>query len=724
MPKYSSQQEVKSGLPIGGIGAGKLEIFPSGVLDNFTFLNNPNNPFTNSTKNERVGVLGYHFAVSCWLGKKNITRILQTVKISDYPTVEDIDFDGCFPFAILDYKDSQLPLKVHLKAFSFFIPKQEKDSCLPAGVFEFTLTNLLNRSIEGAFLVNVRNIVGQWCVGRFNQVIDESDMISLNMQLKKPTPFDVNQGSMSVAIFKSNNYEISFLGEYNLMPKAFRFNSQDIRLEAIDILIKSGQLPNINSEIPVNSESVELAGALAVNFKLKAKGKITIPVVFSWNFPVCLDGHIYSNYFRNSREVLRYVHSNFKQLKQATEDFVITIKKLPLPDWLQDALLNNLYTFFSSTVWTKQARFAFFESPEVCPLMGTLDVRFYSSVALALLFPRLEENEIRQFADMQRAQGYIPHDLGRMRLDMPSISTNHLYWKDLNPKFILMVYRDYLWKNDLEFLKKMFPFVKKAFFWIISTDKNKDYLPDNEGADHTFDLWPCYGVSAYTSSVFLASLLALLKICEILDDKDTKKLAAEYFLKGRKNFEKKLWHKHYFIEYNNRGNRNNSNIAKVSQACSMSQLIGQWYSSMLGLDYIVSKIKIKKAIETIFKLNAADSSYGITHSVFYNGERNKESTHTENIWIGISYGFLSLAIYEGFEREALEIAKRMWTNISERQLNTWNQPDIYSSSSGEFLFGDHYMRNLSIWSLLIALSKKNKPIQNFLKDYINLDVAS
>jgi len=156
----------------------------------------------------------------------------------------------------------------------------------------------------------------------------------------------------------------------------------------------------------------------------------------------------------------------------------------------------------------------------------------------------------------------------------------------------------------------------------------------------------------------------------------------------------------------------------------MSQLIGQWYSSMLGLDYIVSKIKIKKAIETIFKLNAADSSYGITHSVFYNGERNKESTHTENIWIGISYGFLSLAIYEGFEREALEIAKRMWTNISERQLNTWNQPDIYSSSSGEFLFGDHYMRNLSIWSLLIALSKKNKPIQNFLKDYINLDVAS
>jgi len=362
------------------------------------------------------------------------------------------------------------------------------------------------------------------------------------------------------------------------------------------------------------------------------------------------------------------------------------------------------------------------EAPEVCPLTGTLDVRFYSSIALALLFPRLESNEIRQFADMQRAYGYVTHDLGRLRLDMPSISTNRLFWKDLNSKFILMVYRDYLWTKDDDFLKKLYPFVKKAFYWLVGTDKNKDDLPDNEGADHTFDLWSCYGASSYTSSIFLAGTLALMKMAEIVDDKDTKKVSLEYFKKGKKNFEKKLWHKGYFIEYNNRGNRNSDGLPKISLACCMSQLMGQWYAHLLDLDYIVAKTKVRKAIETILKLNAQDSPYGITSSVYPNGERNRESIHSENIWIGISYGFLSLLIYEGFEKEALDIAQRMWSNISENQRNVWNQPDIYSSSQGEYLFGDHYMRNLSIWSLIFALSRKNKKIKDFLHNFIHTPV--
>ena len=38
--KYTSKDRLKSGLPLGGIGAGKIEILPNGGLDFFTVANN------------------------------------------------------------------------------------------------------------------------------------------------------------------------------------------------------------------------------------------------------------------------------------------------------------------------------------------------------------------------------------------------------------------------------------------------------------------------------------------------------------------------------------------------------------------------------------------------------------------------------------------------------------------------------------------------------------
>jgi uncharacterized protein (DUF608 family) len=717
MAKFNSTQFVKSGVPLGGIGAGKLEIMPQGVLDNFTFLNNFNKPLTNSPEGETIGVLGYHFGIYFKDNRKRIAKLLQTVKINQYSSVDSINYEGEFPFAYLEYNDKDIPLKVHLQAFSPFIPHQEKNSCLPLAAFQFKITNTTAHYVETALFINARNIVGEWCVGRFNQVIDETEHISLNMLLKKHSPLDQAQGSMSVVVLKSPKYSVSYLGEYNLMSLPFIFNKDNTRLEAFELFSKDGELPNINSEIPVNSESVELAGALAVKCRLKPKSSINIPVVLSWNFPLFLDGHNYNNYFKNSREAAHYFFTHKQELSEKTTLFVDELKQLKLADWLSDALLNNLYTFFSSTIWTKRMKFAFLEGPQVCPLLGTLDVRFYSSIALAFLFPQLELKEMMQFAEAQRPNGYVMHDLGRMRLDLPSVSTNRLHWKDLNSKFILMAYRDYLWTKDLEFLKRLYPFIKKAFYWLLDSDKNKDYLPDNEGADHTFDVWPCYGASSYTSSLFLAALLALIKITQIMQDKETQKVAEEYFKKGRRIFEKKLWHKTYFIEYNNRNNRNSKGLPKMSLSCCVGQLAGQWYAHLLGLGYIVSKERVRKAVKAVLHLNAKDSPYGITNAVSPNAERDNSNLHSANIFIGINYSFLSLAIYEGFTKEADELGRRIWSNICEKEKNAWNQPDMYSSSTGQYLFGDHYMRNLCIWSILSALAEKDKQIESFLNKF-------
>ena len=61
MPIYNDNKPTGSGVPLGGIGAGKLEILPNGLFTSFTFLNNWGQPISGGEK--YPGILGYHMAI-------------------------------------------------------------------------------------------------------------------------------------------------------------------------------------------------------------------------------------------------------------------------------------------------------------------------------------------------------------------------------------------------------------------------------------------------------------------------------------------------------------------------------------------------------------------------------------------------------------------------------------------------------------------------------------
>jgi len=706
MPKYNSSQTVKSGIPLGGIGAGKLELLPDGRLDFFTFLNNSDKPLTDSSKDTPTGVLGFHFGVCIKKKDFKISRLLQTVKISDYPTVENIEFEGVFPHAYLKFQDKNLPLKVSLDAFSFFIPGDEKKSALPLSNFVFKFENPTEDSTIVTLMIMGRNIVGSWSVGRYNSIIDNDKFTCLDFQIKKPSSFDTSVGLFSIIVPKMKDLDITYLGSFNLQKENFAFNKENISLGAWEYIDEFDKLPNIDTRQTVDSESFQLGGAIAVRVELKAGQIKEIPAYFCWDFPNSQEGHIYNNWFRTTKETIGFGLQSKDNLCDANALLSREVSELDLPIWLKDALLNNLYPFFSSSLWTKDDKFALLEAPEICPLMGTLDVRFYGSVATLLFFPRLELRELGQFADAQREDGYIPHDLGKNRFDLPSNGTTNLFWKDLNPKFILMVYRDFLWTKNKEFLESMYPVCQKALNWTMLTDKNKDFLPDNEGQDQTFDLWSFYGASSYVSSIFLTSLLAMGKMANIMQDRKTEKLCSEWFVKAKGNFIKKLWNNRYFVCYNNDRDKNN--------ACCIFQLTGQWYAHLLDLGYIVDKQMVRKAIGEVFSLNAESSDYGAVNSIFADGKSDDSCSHSKNVWIGINYAFCSLAIYEGFIEESLRLAKKVWDNVSLNIRNPWNQPDLVDVKTGKYLFGDHYMRNMVIWSIPLALGKKDKGTEGLI----------
>ncbi len=693
MPVYQAKDNVKSGIPLGGIGAGKMEILPNGLFNAFTFENNWPQPIMAAAG--FPGILGYHLGISTETkdasGLVRKSFLLQTAPLQKIPVLKNIRCEGIFPRATLYYEEPTLGLDVRLEMFSPWIPGDLKNSSLPAIFFTLKVKNLRNAPVEVGFIFMGRNLSGEWCVGRRNKIYDEKRSVAIEFANNDPAPNDPRQGALRFSFLKAD-WKTSYIESWNAVTKNFSFNPETISLRAWEIFAEEGKLPNTKSHFIAQGENQELCGAVSARQVIPSKKEKELSFAATWYFSKHPLGHRYQKWFKSAGEVARYALSRKGFLKKQSEKIEKTVFSLPFPAWFNDALLTNLAPFFSSSWYVRDGRFAFYEAPMICPLMGTLDVGFYGSIPLSYFFPELEVSQMMQFARAQRKDGYIPHDLGKNRIDLPSNGTTFYQWKDLNPKFILMVYRDFLWAGDKKFLKKLYPHVKRALAWSINNDRDGNGLPDHEGADQTFDLWAFSGTNPYTSSIFLAALLACEKMGRLMGEGSFSKDCRGRFRKGSESFERELWNGKYFGE-----------------TCQLSQLNGQWYADLLDLGAIADRQKIKQALLYILKHNGAHSSYGLVNSVRRDGRLDTSNDHSKNIWSGMNYAFLSLCLLEGFPlNNLLKEARKIWDNITLIQRSPWNQPDTIDSKTGRFVFGDSYYRNMDIWSIPIALAMKDK----------------
>ncbi len=694
MPVYETKDRVKKGLPFGGIGAGKLEILPSGAFDAFTFQNNWSEPLTGQGKT--VGLLGYHLGVSVTPADRTDapekTVLLQTERILNIPTVQNIRYEGVFPRATLFYDTPNLGVRVTLEVFSSWIPGDVRNSSLPAVFFKLRVRNLKNIPVKVGLIFMGRNTSGAWCVGRRNRIHENRKSVQLEFSNHDPASFDPRRGALRFS-FERQGWDLSFIESWNAVSKNFSFTAEDIRLVAWEEFTRNGRLPNTRPGFTTPGENRELCGAVAAAGRLAPKKEKELCFTAGWFFPHhAAFGHRYQKYFRNAGEVTRKTGTLRDRIEKKITRLHELAFSLPFPRWFNDALLTSLAPFFASSWHAKDGRFAFYEAPKVCPLMGTLDVGFYGSIPLSYFFPELEFSQLWQFARAQRPDGYVPHDLGRNRLDLASDGTTFYRWKDLNPKFILMAARDHAWSGRKDQFLKLYPHIKKAVRWTLKTDRDGDGLPDHEGADQTFDLWDLHGPDPYTSGLWLAALLAARRAARLFNDREFFEECSAHYRRARKSFEETLWTGRFF-----------------GKTCSLSQLNGQWYAGLLGLGPIADKRKIRKALKHALTLNRKHSRYGLVNSALPSGRLDTSNNHAKNIWVGMNWAFLSLCVLEGFPlNEVLNRARDVWDNIANVQKSPWDQPDMIDAKTGRYLFGDFYYRNMAIWSSPIAYAMKDR----------------
>ncbi|TVU25976.1 hypothetical protein EJB05_28500 [Eragrostis curvula] len=354
-------------------------------------------------------------------------------------------------------------------------------------------------------------------------------------------------------------------------------------------------------------------------------------------------------------------------------------------------------------------------------MWNTYDVHFYASFSLIMLFPKLQLSVQRDFAAAvmmhdpeklrilhdgkwaaRKVLGAVPHDLG---LYDPWFKVNAytLYntdrWKDLNPKFVLQVYRDVVATGDKSFARAVWPSVYMAMAYMEQFDKDKDGMIENEDfPDQTYDVWSMAGISAYCGGLWVAALQAASALAREVGDKASEKLFWDKYEKAKSVYSK-LWNGSYF-SYDDGDN-------KVSTSIQADQLAGQWYAKACGLFPIVDKDKAQSALEKIYSFNVMkfkDGKRGAMNGMWPDGTVDMSAMQSREIWPGVTYALAATMIQEGMVEQGFKTAEGIyhaaWSpeglGYSFQTPEAWNNDDEYRSLC--------YMRPLAIWAIQWALS--------------------
>ncbi|RRT82189.1 hypothetical protein B296_00010882 [Ensete ventricosum] len=319
-------------------------------------------------------------------------------------------------------------------------------------------------------------------------------------------------------------------------------------------------------------------------------------------------------------------------------------------------------------------RFLYLEGVEYI-MWCTYDVHFYASFALLDLFPKIELTIQRDFAravlhedrrkvkfladgnwGIRKVKGAVPHDLGTHdpwnEMNAYNIHDTSK-WKDLNPKFVLQVYRDFAATGDMSFGRDVWPAVCAAMDYMEQFDRDGDGLVENDGfPDQTYDAWTVHGISAYCGCLWLAALQAAAAMAQRLGDRAYAEKCKIKFLKAKPVFESKLWNGSYF--------NYDSGSSSNSRSIQADQLAGQWYSASSGLPPLFEEIKIRNTLQKIFEFNVMKvrgGRMGAVNGMNPNGKVDECCMQSREIWTGVTYSLAATMLLHGMEHQAFATAE-------------------------------------------------------------------
>jgi non-lysosomal glucosylceramidase len=668
----------------------------------------------------------------------------------DYP-VGAGDYYALYPKAWYDYRWERFPAHVTLEQFSPVLPDNYKESSYPVAVYQWHVTNPTQERVTVSILFSWANLVGAFRgsqsslanapnAANVNRLKTETVSYQDRPTVMKGILFDRGQRTAPVTEQWDGQFAIAALEVPGVEISTLTTFAPGDGREVWEPFAKDGRLSN--ADVSWMSSGERLAGALAATVTLAPGESKTIPMVLSWDLPVAEFGlgakwwREYTRFFgtsgQNAWQIARTGLTEGDGWSAAIDRWQAPyVQDTSKPDWYRGMLWNENYILADGgTLWGRPmgapestpSTFGLLECFDY-PYYETLDVRFYGSMPLARFWPEIEKQVMRQFAATlpqasddrftwiwksrqgapafreRKLPGSVPHDLGVPDED-PFRAINTFSWqdtgrwKDLNTKFVLLVYRDFVTsgRTDLEFLRTCWPAVKAALAYLEQFDTNGDGLPENQGyPDQTYDEWVVQGESAYCGGLWLAALRAAEEMAKLLHEPAS---AAKYhaqFLQGQRSFIAKLWNGSYF-RYDT--------ASEYRESVMADQLAGQWYANLTGLGDIVPAAMRRSALAKIFAHNVMKfegGTLGAVNGIAPDGTALTSNEQVGEVWSGTTFGLAALMLSEGMRDEAFRTAHGVYHAVYERYGYWFRTPEAWDKDGG--FRASMYMRPTAIWAM-------------------------
>lgn len=427
--------------------------------------------------------------------------------------------------------------------------------------------------------------------------------------------------------------------------------------------------------------------ALCSSVTLEPGERKTIQFIVSWHFPNHYSdmgrfvGHMYANWFNDAGEVNRYLAENSGDVLQRVRAFADELNCSDAHPSLANHWTHQLNTLIKCSWWSKHGDFAIWEGYGSCGF-HTMDITYQGSFNILALFPDLQLGQMELGAKFQREDGRVHHFFAP---DFCAVD-NGFDRVDMNPQYVLLVCRDYLWTGNLDYVRGLWGSIVKAMDSIEALDRDGDGLPDTETESNTYDAWQFRGTPSYISSLWLAALLAASRLADDLGEQRLKLKWQAILENGKRHFEAKLWNNEYFSLWVDGETRD--------ECCMADQLDGQWYAKLIGLGDFIAEPKAKAALQAVLRYNYHCET-GLINAVY--PEQAKPTLYTyrnvqaEANWSGIEFAFASALFEYGMAEQAIELSD----NVDRRYFQAGR---IFNHEE----CGDHYYRAMSGWSLLLS----------------------
>lgn len=596
----------EAGVPLGGLGAGCIEMGIDGRFRNITINNNR----TAETRIDKT--LGSFLAVRANRKGRVSARILQSA--SDLPwteaginpplvTVEQLAWRGLYPTSSYGYADPAFPLAVEWTAFAPVIPFDVEASTTPAILLTATVKNTTDDHVEASFALNWENICG--CT-RVHWTQDRGGMKRILV------PFKTSEGSEEEAVpivagiecgkwtaYRSNaegNYCIAARPTRDVTVSICNWNEMDGgALEAMwHAFLYDGALSNAVSDAPGDHMA-----SVCCTATVPPRGTQTMTFTVAWYAPRFEVGgrdlgNGYCNRFTSAKEIGLRTLNLAAYFTGAVRAWHKRMLDSTLPRWMPRLLINSLHPMSTNTVYTKDGAFHGFECP-AAPHFSPVDRRFYGSLAQLLLFPDLE---LREMDEIARApgNGIPPRTLGGLE----AVGGAAQDIADLGPKFILMAYRNFAMTGRRVQLEHVWPRVQETMKALLALDTDGDGLPEWPETRTTFEDWSFAGTANYPAGLYIAALRAYMLMCKALGQKADAKELEPTLLKALDSYPEQLWDEaNGYFRFCPRGDARET----PADVCHDGQLAGAWYADTLCLGKIVPPEMMRRACDTIRKFN-------------------------------------------------------------------------------------------------------------------------